>query len=197
MLPLVGCSHSDGRFTWKKERHSRLHTAPIAARPECDVLRCIRPERDYDVFRQICDIIASGENARLDAGSYIPSRVESYSQAVLNTVGVAVDRLPGEVGRVMEFRRRVASGYFRVTGGALRQSKRAAQSSILIFVVERENPIGRVLRRTHRESPQAGVTRGIGVDVQRVVGASAGPDGRARVVRAFSSKDLDDSGYRV
>src|SRR5438105_4514133 len=103
MFFLVCSADGNRGVGWQEEREPSLDIPAIVARSERRVLRRRRAKRDGDILGEVGNIIAASEQPRLNVRTQISPRVEANGEAVLGTIGIAVDGLSSEVGWIMEF----------------------------------------------------------------------------------------------
>jgi hypothetical protein len=78
-----------------------------------------------DVFGEVDDVIAAGEEPCLKNRSQIAASIEADGEPVLDAVGVGVDGRSGEIGRIVKLGGRVAGGKRGITARAFRKTERA------------------------------------------------------------------------
>src|SRR2546423_14383453 len=116
---------------------------------------------------------------------------------MLRPVRVAVDRLAGEIGRIVKLRRGVPRGNSGVAECAPPERNARAQGDIAVLVIERQDAVGGVTPCSYCESAQTTGGRRIGVDIQRMIRPTPRAYGSAPFAPSASRKDLNDPAHSV
>jgi len=179
------------------ESESSFDIPAIAARSERRVLRRGRAEWNRDVLGEIRDVIAARQQSGLDVRADVAASIESDRQAMLDAIRIAVYRLSGEIGGVVELGGGVSRGDSCVPCRALSESQRGAQCSVSVLVVEGNDAVGGMMRGANRESSQRAGAHRVAVEVEGVVRAASRTERCTALFRAPPRENLHDARHRV